>query len=221
MNQKGVVERDLRKKESYYVFQSYWTEKPMAHIYGHSWPIRWGGAGEERDVFVYSNCERAELFLNGKSVGTKQRDSQDFPAAGLRWRTPFVSGPNRLRVVARRGAATVTDEIEFTYQTEPWSRPATLKLAAGKRDGNVLTVSASLQDANGVLCLDARNVVRFSVAGDGKLIDNLGTARGSRELQMSNGRAEISVTLHGASTLAVTSPGVAPTSLQIPPATGS
>lgn len=221
INQKGVVERDLRKKESYYVFQSYWTEKPMARIYGHSWPIRWGREGQERDVFVYSNCERAELFLNDKSLGTKHRDSQDFPAAGLRWKTAFASGPNRLRVVAGRGAATVTDEIEFTYQTEPWSKPVALKLAAGKREANVLSVHATLHDAYGMLCLDARNVIRFSVAGDGKLIDNLGTARGSRELQMSNGRAEISISLHGASTVAVTSQGVAPAFLQVPPATGS
>ena len=40
VNQKGVVERDFTKKESFYVFQSYWTAKLMAHIYGHSWPVR-------------------------------------------------------------------------------------------------------------------------------------------------------------------------------------
>jgi beta-galactosidase len=40
INQKGVIARDLTKKESYYVFQSYWAEEPMLHIYGHTWPIR-------------------------------------------------------------------------------------------------------------------------------------------------------------------------------------
>ncbi|MBD5279717.1 MAG: hypothetical protein HDS35_04160 [Bacteroides sp.] len=40
VNQKGVVERDLNKKESYYVFQSYWTSEPMVHIHGHSQPTR-------------------------------------------------------------------------------------------------------------------------------------------------------------------------------------
>jgi len=57
MNQKGVVERDFNKKESYYVFQSYWTEKVMARIYGHTWDIRWGDKGQERMVKVYSNGE--------------------------------------------------------------------------------------------------------------------------------------------------------------------
>ena len=41
----GVVERDLRKKESHYVFQSYWAQEPMVHIYGHTWAVRWGGEG--------------------------------------------------------------------------------------------------------------------------------------------------------------------------------
>jgi beta-galactosidase len=49
VNQKGVVERDLKRKESYYLFQSYWSDKPMAHIYGHSWPIRWGKKGQLRE----------------------------------------------------------------------------------------------------------------------------------------------------------------------------
>jgi beta-galactosidase len=38
----------MTKKEAYYVFQSYWTDKPMVHIYGHSWPVRWGDEGEEK-----------------------------------------------------------------------------------------------------------------------------------------------------------------------------
>jgi len=216
VNQKGVVERDLTKKEGYYVFQSYWTQKPMVRIYGHSWPIRWGGPSQQRNVYVYSNCDRAELFLNGKSLGTRHRDSQDFPAAGLRWSTSFVSGKNRLRVVATRNGTTVTDELEFTYQTEPWSKPATLRLVEKHCDGKLLTVLASLHDSTGVLCLDARNTVRFSLAGDGKLIDNLGTARASREVQMCNGRAEISIALNGACTVGVVSKGIAPAFHDVP-----
>jgi beta-galactosidase len=208
INQKGVVERDLTKKESYFVFQSYWTEKPMAHIYGHSWPIRWGKEGESRDVNVYSNCDRAELFLNGKSLGTMQRDSQNFPAAGLRWKVAFASGPNRLHVIATKGAVTVTDEVELIYQTEPWGKPAELRLLERVRKGNVITVEAKLYDAKGVLCLDSRNTVRFSLAGEGKLLDNLGTSRGSRELQLYNGRAEISITRNGGCTVGVASDGL-------------
>jgi len=208
VNQKGVVERDLRKKESYYVFQSYWAPEPMVHIYGHTWPVRWGKPGQERVVKVYSNCESAELFLNGKSMGVKHRDSQDFPAAGLRWNVAFAAGNNRLRVVATRNKDRVSDEIECVYQTAPWGKPARLRLAELGRDGGNRVVEAKLYDASGVLCLDARNEIHFSVAGAGKLIDNLGTTRGSRELQLSNGRAQISIAPSGACAVAVTSNGI-------------
>ena len=191
MNQKGILERDMTPKEGFYVFQSYWSEKPMAHIYGHSWPIRWGAAGEQRMVKVYSNCASAELFVNGKSAGVKQRNSQDFPAAGLRWMANFQPGENHLRVVAKKGSVEVTDEIRFKYQTEKWDKPAKFALTeAGRADG-VVTLEARLLDAKGVQCLDARNAVRFGLAGDGALIQNLGTSTGSRQVELYNGRAII------------------------------
>jgi beta-galactosidase len=216
VNQKGLVERDLTKKEGYYVFQSYWAEEPMVHLYGHSWPVRWGSAGEPRWVKVYSNCEEVELFLNGKSCGIKQRNSQDFPAAGLRWHCDFAQGSNTLRAVGKKGAATVIDEISFQYQTEKWGKPAVLKLAEVSRDGDRVTIEAKLFDAQGMQCLDARNRVRFSIAGEGKLIDNLGTSTGSRVLELYNGRAVISISRNGgASTVGVVADGLTPGFLTI------
>ena len=76
VNQKGVIERDFTPKESYYVFQSYWTTEPMVHIYGHSWPVRWGNHGDRKEILVYSNCDEVELFMNGVSQGVKNSPSQ-------------------------------------------------------------------------------------------------------------------------------------------------
>ena len=211
VNQKGLVQRDLTPKEAYYVFQSWWAAKPMARIYGHSWPVRWGRAGEAKLVKVYSNCECAELFLNGASCGVRQRDARDFPAAGLRWRVPFLAGENVLRAVGRRGTHEVSDEIRFQYQTQPWDKPAALALEVAGRAGDVVTLRARLLDAHGVPCLDARNVVRFSVAGDAALLENLGTTTGARQLELSNGSAGIRVRLTGAKAVAgVSAPGIAP-----------
>jgi len=205
INQKGVVTRDMTKKESYYLFQSYWTDAPMAHIYGHTWPVRWGAVDEQKMVKVYSNCPTAELFVNGKSAGVKHRNSQDFPAAGLRWMILFEPGRNVVRVVASKNGKTVTDEIEFLYQTEPWGAPSTFKLAETSRTTlngkEIVTVEAKLYDAKGIQCLDARNRVRFSLAGTGTLIDNLGTPTASREVEMCNGRVQISLLRNGGSSV--------------------
>jgi beta-galactosidase len=197
VNQKGLVERDLTLKEGYYVFQSYWSEKPMIHLYGHSWPIRWGADEEPKLVKVYSNCESAELFLNGVSQGTKKRDSQDFPAAGLHWLVRFKPGENDLKAVGRTGAITVVDTIEFAYHTEKWGQATQIELREIARDRGRIRVEARLLDARNVLCLDARNRVFFALTGIGALIDNTGTSMGSRNVELYNGRADISLLLNG------------------------
>jgi beta-galactosidase len=166
-------------------------------------------------VKVYSNCDTAELFVNGKSVGVKHRNSQDFPAAGLRWMTPFVSGQNTLRVVATKGDKIVTDEIAFLYQTETWAAPAEIKLtekSRGQIDGKeTVTVEATVYDAKGVLCLDSRKRLRFTLAGVGNLIDNRGTTKASRVVEMYNGRSEITLIRNGGeSTVGVTVAGIKP-----------
>src|SRR5262245_29186587 len=201
VNQKGLVERDFTLKEGYFVFQSYWAERLMVHIYGHSWPVRWGERDEEKLVKVYSNCPAVELFVNGVSAGVKKRNSQDFPAAGLRWLVKFKSGENVIRAVGKN----VSDEIRFVYQIEKWEKPAKVVLEQIKSDGDVATVEAKLVDAKGVLCLDARNVVRFALAGDGRLIDNLGTSTTARKVELYNGRAQISVQGKGRFVLSVSS----------------
>jgi beta-galactosidase len=209
MNQKGVVERDFNKKESYFVFQSYWTEKPMAHIYGHSWPVRWGNTGGKKMIKVYSNCDEAELFVNGNSCGIKKRDSRDFPAAGLRWMIVPNQGKNIVRVVARKEKSEVVDEISFEYQTEKWGEPSKMVLEKINERNDTATVEVRFFDDNDVLCLDAANWVRFSLAGDGKLIDNQGTSMGSRKVQLYNGRAMIKVkTNEGISVVSVQSEGI-------------
>ncbi|WP_113661345.1 glycoside hydrolase family 2 TIM barrel-domain containing protein [Pedobacter nanyangensis] len=191
VNQKGVIERDFTKKESFYIFQSYWTNTPMAHIYGHSWPVRWGAKGEEKMVKVYSNCDEAELFVNGKSAGIRKRNSQDFPAAGLRWAVPMQQGNYHFKVVAKKGKVIVTDEITQEYQTEKWGKPTQLSLnKIGEADG-IATIEVKAYDANKVRCLDAANEVSFNLIGDGELIKDQGTSTGSSKVQLYNGRAII------------------------------
>lgn len=202
VNQKGVVERDLTPKESYYVFQSRWTEKPMVHIYGHSWPTRWGNTGEQKMVKVYSNCDQAELFVNGKSQGVKKRDIHAFPAMGLHWNVVFASGANTLKVIARKGKTTITDEIHQNYQTEKWGTPAQMSLQKIAQNGDTATIEVRLLDAKKVLCLNARKQVVFGLNGDGKLLDNLGTVSGSRKLESQNGRATIRVKLNNGQNIA-------------------
>jgi beta-galactosidase len=206
VNQKGLVERDLTLKEGYFVFQSYWAEQPMVHIYGHTWPVRWGEPDEAKLVKVYSNCPTVELFVNDQPAGIRKRTSRDFPAAGLRWLVKFREGENVVRAV---GNGAIVDEIKFRYQTQKWDKPAKFML---ERLGNGV-FEVRLVDANGVLCLDARNFVRFGLVGDGSLIDNLGTSTTARKVQLYNGRAQIGVQERGNFVISVSSDGLPTTFL--------
>jgi len=141
-----------------------------------------------------------ELFVNGQSAGVKKRNSQDFPAAGLRGLVKFREGENVVRAVSN---TRISDEIKFAYLTEKWGQPAKLILAEIANG-----VEVKLVDAKGVQCLDARNVVRFGLAGDGDLIDNLGTSTTAREVQLYNGRAQIKIMTRGRWVISVSSEGL-------------
>ncbi len=193
VNQKGVIERDFTKKEAYYVFQSYWTREPMVRVYGHNWETRWGDIDEKKVVKVYSNCPEVELIVNGENLGRKNRNSQDFPAAGLRWAVKLKEGKNTIKAIGHKKKTQVIDEINVQYQTAKWDKPDELRLSKHLENNDTITLKVEAFDKKGIKCLDARNVVRFKLAGDGKLIDNLGTSTTSRVVQLYNGHAYISV----------------------------
>ena len=216
VNQKGLAERDLTLKESYYVFQSYWASSPMVHIYGHSWPIRWGGANEPRVVKVYSNCEEVELFLNGVPQGKKNRNVQDFPATGFRWVVTFKPGKNCLRAIGQRGVAQIVDQCNLEYQTQAWGIPAKLEIREVNRSLTKILVEAQVVDVEGVLCLNARNRVSFGITGDGTLLGDLGSSVGSRLIEARNGRAQIGLlTNRGKSTVSASSRNLATAFLSV------
>lgn len=71
-NNKGLVTMDRKtKKDSYYVYQAYWSKKPMVHLCGRRYAQR---AGETTEIRVYSNQPTVALYLNGKLVEEKSED---------------------------------------------------------------------------------------------------------------------------------------------------
>ncbi|MDR2671196.1 MAG: DUF4982 domain-containing protein, partial [Oscillospiraceae bacterium] len=70
----GTVDTAGFPKDSYYLFKSQWTADPMAHIV----PMNWNDwyPEEEVEVWVYTNAAKAELFLNGESLGVRSFDKK-------------------------------------------------------------------------------------------------------------------------------------------------
>ena len=110
--------------------------------------------------------------------------------------------------MAQKDGVMVTDELKFLYQTQKWNKPAKLVLEKLAETGDTITVHVRALDANSVLCLDARNVVRFGLTGDGRLLDNLGTSTAARKVELYNGSALISLQKKGEVVVSVSSEGL-------------
>ena len=107
----GAMDITGHPKDSYYLYQSLWTDRPVLRLFPHwNWP---GRRGQVIPVLAYTNCNIVELFLNGRSLGEKRLE---FPAQGTAggWNTyaqPVVradhqrSAPELGRAVRAGGTA--------------------------------------------------------------------------------------------------------------------
>lgn len=68
----GIVDLSGIPKDRFYLYRSYWQpDVTTVHILPHwNWPDR---VGQNVPVFVYTNGDSAELFLNGQSLGRRQK----------------------------------------------------------------------------------------------------------------------------------------------------
>jgi beta-galactosidase len=68
----GIVDLCGIPKDRFYLYRSYWRgDVTTIHILPHwNWPDR---IGQNVPVFVYTNGDSAELFLNGKSLGRRAK----------------------------------------------------------------------------------------------------------------------------------------------------
>jgi beta-galactosidase len=120
-------------------------------------------------VQVFSNADETELFLNGKSLGVKYKSPLD---SSLFWNVPFEKGT--LKAISRnKGKQVGTDELKTAGE------PAKIILTTDKSTiGNnwddVSFVTATIVDANGVVCPNSDKLIRFGIAGSGVIaaVDN-------------------------------------------------
>lgn len=158
----GIIDLAGFPKDHYYLYQSLWSDKPMVHILPH-WTHP-GKEGIEIPVVVYTNCERAELFLNGTSLG-EQKMTDD---RQIVWMVPYEKG--ELKVVAKNQGKII---CEKKYNSAEEAKTIHLKIdkqniLANKTD--VVHVEVSIVDNQGIIFPDANNLIDFEISGPGKII---------------------------------------------------
>ncbi|MBD2722147.1 beta-galactosidase GalB [Hymenobacter armeniacus] len=162
----GVIDLAGFPKDAYYLYQSEWTSKPVLHLLPH-WNWK---PGQTVDVWAYySQADEVELFLNGKSLGTKKKGTDDLHVL---WRVPYA--PGTLQAISRRAGKTV-----LTSTVKTAGPAAKIELTADRSqlqaDGKDLSfITVRVLDAAGNLVPDAANLVKLSVSGPGFIagVDN-------------------------------------------------
>ena len=157
----GIMDMCGFPKNIYYYYQSWWSDKDVLHISPH-W--NWlGKEGKPVDVWVNTNADNAELFLNGKSLGKK-----DMPRNGhLQWSVNYQ--PGTLEAVAYKNGKKLTTKIETTgAPSEVVVTPYKTTMLADGRDATVINITVA--DKQGRLVPDANNLIQFSISGDAKII---------------------------------------------------
>ena len=157
----GVMDMCGFPKNIYYYYQSWWTDKDILHLSPHwNWSEKHGQA---IDVWVNSNADNVELFLNGKSLGKK-----DMPRnSHLKWSVNYE--PGKLEAVAYKRGKKLTTSMETTSTpAEVVITPYKTTLLANGQDVSIINVS--IIDREGREVPTADNMVKFYISGDAKII---------------------------------------------------
>ena len=164
----GIIDLAGLKKDRFYLYQSKWSETPVLHLLPHwNWPER---IGQNVPVYCYTNYPKAELFVNGKSMGTKQKDKGNkYTRYRLMW-NDVVYQPGEIKVVGYDINNKAVAEQVIRTAGEPHSVRLTADREKIKSNGKDLSfVTVEILDKNGNLCPRADNLLFFQVSGAGKL----------------------------------------------------
>ena len=96
----GLTDNCGFEKDTFYMLKSYYSDEPMLHLLPHwNWT-----QGETVRICVMTNCDTAELLINGVSLGSKQvvRNRAE-------WEAHFE--PGEIKAIAKKGNINLTDTI--------------------------------------------------------------------------------------------------------------
>ena len=157
----GIMDICGFPKNIYYYYQSWWTNKDILHISPHwNWREK---RGQPIEVWVNSNADEVELFLNEKTLGKKTMPRNSH----LNWTVNFE--PGKLEAVGYKKGKVLKAKVETTgVPTEISLTPYKTTMLANGEDATVVNVSVF--DSEGREVPDANSMIQFVIEGDAKII---------------------------------------------------
>jgi len=161
-SQFGIVDMCGFPKDNFYYYKAWWRSEPLLHLFPHwNWE---GREGETILVWVHSNLDSVEIFLNGKSQGSQQVQ----PFTHVAWKLNYQPG-----VLEARG--TKDGKVVLVEKRETSGNPVAIRLTADRAEINadgedlaLIRVEVLDKDGRGIPTADM--TISFTVAGEGKLI---------------------------------------------------
>ena len=153
------------KKDRFYLYQSQWSKKPMIHLLPHwNWKER---EGQITPIYVYSNCPRVELFVNGKSQGIKEYREDLYRYT---W-DDIMYHPGKIKAIGYD----LTGNILCEKEIKTAGIPSKVSLVADRTEINasgtdLSFITVKITDKDGNLCPEASNLVNFKIEGEGTLL---------------------------------------------------
>ncbi|MCL3781420.1 glycoside hydrolase family 2 protein [Prolixibacteraceae bacterium JC049] len=190
----GVIDLAGFPKDSYYMYQSEWTNKDVLHLFPHwNWE---GKEGQTIPVKCFTNCDEVELFVNGKSAGIR-RQKDDPERLLLQWDVPFAKG--EIKVIGKRNGKVVMENRRVTT-----GDAYTVRLTPDRKtihaDGvDLCYIKAEIVDQKGNVVPTANNTIQFNIEGNASIVgvDNGDPASHhdfqGREINVYNGRSIVIV----------------------------
>lgn len=164
----GIIDLASIPKDRYWLYRSKWnTKEPTLHILPH-W--NWAGReGEITPIFVYTDSPKAELFINGKSQGIREKnDSTHLNRYRLMWNETRYE-PGEVKVVAYNADGSVAGEKTIKTAGKPDHIVLTPNRTTMKADGEDLVyITVQIADKDGNIVPTESREVKFSTKGAGK-----------------------------------------------------
>lgn len=164
----GIIDLASLPKDRYYLYRSKWNETDTTlHILPH-WNWK-GREGEVTPVFVYTNFPKAELFINGKSQGVREKNDSTYQNRyRLMWMDTRYE-PGEVKVVAYDAAGNKAAERVMRTAGKAHHLVVTPNRNELKADGDDLVYfTVQVADKDGNIVPTDNRMVKFSVSGAGE-----------------------------------------------------
>jgi beta-galactosidase len=161
-SQTGAMDLAGFPKPDYYYWKAMWQRSPSVHI-SPVWSLSSDQIGKDILVRVFSNCDRVELVLNGKSMGLRDVTDDHY----LDWHVRYA--PGTLMALGYKATRVVARDVERTA-----GAPVALRLTAEvnslhANSEDVAPIAVAVVDASGNVVFTADHEIQFSVSGEGTL----------------------------------------------------